>query len=181
MVIEQVFVSTVPQQELLRRAEDLLATQGFGAVSGTVPGGDEAPRSVEMRRGGRKQPRCALELLQSVRIEYDRGRVTVAASTSSGGVGGSSLSFRLTYYRPLGGNDRELQQALLTALTRMVESAARPEADPQGALADLFAAEVAIREDLRERRKRHVALIVIAVVMLIVLMFMSALAIMVTR
>lgn len=83
MVVEHTFITTLEGHDALRMAWELLISRGFAPL----PPPEQAlrplaPNAVELRRG-RENPERAksiVELPQFVRVEWDRGRVAVAAS-----------------------------------------------------------------------------------------------------
>jgi hypothetical protein len=80
MIVEHAFITTRDGAEVQASARDLLSMLGF---SPTGPSGPARPDHLDLSRGRRhaRQAVYRLELQpQRVRIEFDRGRVTVAAS-----------------------------------------------------------------------------------------------------
>ncbi len=73
MLVEHVFVTTKEAAEALTAARDFLAKGGFRVAV-------ETENVLEMKRGREKvgQAKGLLQLPQQVRVEFDRGRVSVA-------------------------------------------------------------------------------------------------------
>jgi len=83
MVVEHTFITTLPEPDALRMAWELLHSRGFTPLpAAELAARPPASNAVELRRG-RPNPdraRSIVELPQFVRVEWDRGRVVVAAS-----------------------------------------------------------------------------------------------------
>jgi hypothetical protein len=83
MVVEHTFITTLEGHDALRMAWELLLSRGFSPLpQQEMAARPPAPNAVELRRG-RENPERAksiVELPQFVRVEWDRGRVVVAAS-----------------------------------------------------------------------------------------------------
>src|SRR6188474_2921057 len=87
MIVEHVFITTMEAPDALRLASQFLSSRGFEAVHQEAfqLGAPDTWNVLEMRRG-KKTPAKAkshLELPQQVRLEYDRGRIALAASAQS--------------------------------------------------------------------------------------------------
>src|SRR5205814_3803523 len=85
MVVEHTFVTTMQDREALTAATGLLNSRGFVAVGEQAFSMDGSWNNVEMRRG-RAKPRGAksiLDLPLNVRVEFDRGRIAIAAAITS--------------------------------------------------------------------------------------------------
>jgi hypothetical protein len=76
MIVEHTFITTRPAQDALNAAETLLASLHF------APSGDQSALAREWRRGGTtaRRARGLSDLPQRIRLEFDRGRVSVAGS-----------------------------------------------------------------------------------------------------
>jgi hypothetical protein len=83
MVVEHTFITTLESHDVIRMAWELLISRGFGPLPPQEMAlRPQGPNVVELRRG-RERPdgaKSVLELPQFVRVEWDRGRVVVAAS-----------------------------------------------------------------------------------------------------
>jgi len=83
MVVEDTFVTTLESEEALCRAHTLLSSIGFTTPPQRgIPMAGTAWTTLEMKRG-RKQARnhyCAADCPQRLRVEWDRGRITLANS-----------------------------------------------------------------------------------------------------
>ena len=95
MVVEHIFVTTLESPEALSAASAFLQAGGFAAVSESAFRLDGGWTTLEMQRGKKRgRPKSVADCPQQVRLEWDRGRVTVAASITPSLTGGGS--FRLT-------------------------------------------------------------------------------------
>ena len=125
MIVEHAFITTRDSAEVQASAGDLLSMLGFSPTSHSGP---EPPEHLDLSRGRRhaRQAVYRLEMQpQRVRIEFDRGRVTVAASIEPHG-------------RP-----HDLHRELLVLLATLIEERVARGADR---------AELRVRwEDLHDR------------------------------
>src|SRR5438094_2401437 len=82
MVVEHVFVTTQEPAQAMRAAADLLYSHGFRFDRDSFSGPPDAPTAMEALRGKTNAQRAygITELPQRVRLEYDRGRMSIAAS-----------------------------------------------------------------------------------------------------
>ncbi|QOV88084.1 hypothetical protein [Humisphaera borealis] len=82
MVIEHTFVTTMPVGQALTTAGEFLSARGFQAQAETAFTMGGAWQAIELLRGkaGAGSAKSLSELPQRVRLEWDRGRVVVAAS-----------------------------------------------------------------------------------------------------
>jgi hypothetical protein len=92
MVIEHSFVTTLEGPEVLQAAAAFLQDRGFlSAKASAAP----ASTSLQMRRGQTNpaRARTVADLPQFIRLDFDRGRVALAASITPSAVwGGRSLT-----------------------------------------------------------------------------------------
>jgi hypothetical protein len=173
MVVEHVFVSALPPAEVMSRASAFLAARGFEHVRETsFPVGQDGWTALQMRRG-RKNParaKTVAELPQTVRVEYDRGRVAVAisitASAAWGASGGFAISSAITSERP---KRMKLHAALLHAIARGLEILLAHDQSGQADYAAWDASETDIRAAARRRRIRSVIVLIILLGFLAVL------------
>ncbi len=83
MLIEHSFVTTLPSQQALGAASEMLARGGF--IAENQEGfrvGETEWTTLQMKRGKKRAARAKdpSECPQRIRMEWDRGRVTVAAA-----------------------------------------------------------------------------------------------------
>lgn len=122
-MIEHTFVTTYAPDAALRAALDMLSARGFthgesGAFAPLTAGGEQWT-TLQMRRGVKhSKARSVPELEQTVRIEYDRGRVVVAASIAA-----YRRSFWVGSHEIQPNSPKALPHIdLLTAIVRSVEA-----------------------------------------------------------
>lgn len=124
MVIEHTFVTTLEAGDAMRLAADFLSRHGFvtdGQNAFQI--GQTEWTSLEMHRGKTSIRRCAgvIERPQKVRVDFDRGRIVVAAMIESRrrsfwtGVGGE-----LTATSPKGKPYAELLTTIVTGLEQLL-------------------------------------------------------------
>src|SRR4051794_16092301 len=87
MVVEHIFITTLEAPDALRLASQFLNARGYiaSAQSAFAIGGGGGWNVLEMTRGKKSaaKAKSVIEFPQTIRIEWDRGRVTVAASSTS--------------------------------------------------------------------------------------------------
>jgi hypothetical protein len=157
VVIEHVFVTTLPSHEAMQRAAQFLQSGGFtNAQSAAFPLGGEW-NSLEMRRGKTNAGRAksVSQLPQLARLDWDRGRVTVALSIAANAVWGGG-GFAVTGASGTPGNPKKmkLHADLLTAIARGLEQVLANQQPPGLARAEWDIAEHAISLAARKRSRR---------------------------
>src|SRR5262249_14921959 len=83
MIVEHTFVTTLDAPDALRRASRLLEDHGFKAEEPSAfEPSSSGPRDLKLQRGQRKpaRARSIVQLPQEIRLQWDRGRITVAMS-----------------------------------------------------------------------------------------------------
>lgn len=165
MVVEHSFVTTLDGPQALQAASAFLAQRGFvPANTGAFPMTDPAWSTIKMTRGKTtRTARSVSQLPQSIRVDFDRGRVTLAiAITPSAAWGAGSF-----YSEPKPTHKRlRLHRELLTAIASSLESLlVHRQPEPQAA-AFWDAAEVEIARAARRRKIRN-AIILTAVILLV--------------
>lgn len=158
MIIEHVFVTTLEADPALQLAADYLQAGGFAFQPTAAPAARSA-RAIEVTRGKKNAAKAKSvdELPQRMHVEWDRGRVTVAAAIEyfeQGAFTGSSKREpppESPKVRP----HVELMHAVVWGLEAMLvhrtplDTARQPWAQ----------AEARLREEARrKRRKRHIIL-----------------------
>ncbi len=156
MIIEHVFVTTAEATEALRLARDFLVARGFRAAG---PETGKLDASTALSRGRAKASATAAfnELPQRVMIQWDRGRVTVAASvTMPGGK------------EPAAGSAKaRLPIAMLTAIVRGLEMMLSQGRSFEESYAEWDRLEMDIRQEAASRRRVRIVLWAVAVIGLI--------------
>jgi hypothetical protein len=164
LIIEHVFITTLEGAEAMRLAAELLGRGGFAALPAagfapvSAPGSPgsvgSADRSIDMSRGRPAgKAKSVGELPQRVRVDFDRGRVTVAASIEYYEPGSFTIGSRREPppHSPKVRPHIELMHAIIggleAALSRgmTIDDAVRPWAE----------LEARLREDGRRRRLRR--------------------------
>ena|SRR5215212_12178173 len=169
MVVEHTFVTTMSDREALTAATTLLNSRGFGAVGERAFSMDGTWNNIELTRGKAKAARAKsiLELPLNLRIEYDRGRVVMAAAITPWSRGGREQIPGELRTRSIK-NPHPLQQELLLALIAAVELLLVHRQPPQQCVARLDQIEAAIVE-FKSRMRRRNWIIGITVILLIIL------------
>ncbi len=168
MVIEHTFVTTMDAPDALRLASEFLSQRGFVGLDRTAFPMEGAWKTLEMTRGKKKAARAksVSELPQSIRLDFDRGRITIAASISAnaswggsqwGGVG-FGLDATSTNYSP---KRMQLHTDLLTSIARGLELLLSQKSDPATAAADWSAVESRIAAAAKKRRTRQLILLAV--------------------
>src|SRR5688572_22889522 len=177
MVVEHTFVTTLSDHEALGAATTLLGSRGFSAVGGGAFPMDGAWTHVELTRGKTNPARAKsiAELPQNVRIEFDRGRICMAASVTPWQRGGRE---QIPGEMTTRSNKRPhpLQQELLLALVAAMELLLVHRAPPERCVARLDQVEANIQEYARRMRRRHwiIAGIVLAIIAGAIALIVSA-------
>src|SRR5258706_11125966 len=155
MVVEHTFVTTMQDREALAAATGLLNSRGFTAVGEQAFSMDGTWNNVELRRGKAKAARSKsiLDLPLNVRIEYDRGRISVAAAITPWSRGGREQIPGELRTRS-NNNPHPLQQELLLAVVAAIELLLAQRQLPQQCVMRLDQIEFAIFDFTRRMRRR---------------------------
>ena len=140
MIVEDSFVVAEPEADVFARARVTIEALGFNTVR--LP----SERTLELQRG-KERPFLTFSLTsfrQRVRIEFDRGRVAVAASISAA---------RRNLVR---------QRELLLALANLIRASLHRPEDLEAAQREWQRVDEQIRKDAR-RRKLTVTLVVLLI------------------
>ena len=164
MVVEHVFVTTLEAPDALRMASEFLTGGGF-AVQGQNAFQLGGWNNVELTRGKVNAARAKTiqDLPQRVRIEWDRGRVTVAAYIQAFGHGTWSVGSGVEL--PANSPKVRLHAQLLTAIAHGLELLLAYHRPPEEAYRAWQQVAALIDEDAR-RRKRNSRLLIIVLVLL---------------
>lgn len=153
MVIEHVFITTLDAPQTLKLASDFLTARGFTAANqGAFQIGEWT--TLEMTRGRNKpqQAKSVEELPQRLRLQWDRGRVTVAASISP--FHRTSFSFSSGEDLPANSPKMRLHLELLMAIAEGLEQLLAQRRPPDEAQARWNNVAAAIADDARRRKRR---------------------------
>jgi hypothetical protein len=166
VVVEHTFITTLEAREAMRRASEMLATQGFAADTAFAVQKDDW-NTLEMRRGKKRASRAKniAELPQVVHIHYDRGRVNLALSIEPnyvwGGGSFSSIGFGIDSTSPTGNSKKmRLHAELLTAIAEALEQVMSHEPRHGLSLQRWDFVEEEIRRVARRRTIRNIILVV---------------------
>jgi hypothetical protein len=163
MVIDHQFISTLDAGEVFGFAEAYLSTRGFRR-SGT-----ESERWIEFRRGvtASGKAKSITELPQRVRIEFDRGRVSVAAQIEASGRWGGAGSFQIS---STGGNENRkkmvVHEKMLMGMVTGLQALLAHDGIADYTYAAWDAAETEASELVTRHQRRQKKLIVIAVLLI---------------
>jgi hypothetical protein len=162
VVVEHSFVTTLESADALRRASDFLKLHGFEALTGgAFQIGQAGWTTLEMRRGRRNAARAKSisQLPQSIRLDFDRGRIIVAASITPSSIwGGSSwtrIGFGLDRGVPEVAKKMRVHADLLTAIANGLELHLAKGVQAPIAAAQWSAIETYIQHLARKRRRRQ--------------------------
>lgn len=165
MVVEHSFVTTLPQDQAMSAAANFLSDRGF--ISTKQSAFSMAPQTsawetIEMRRGvaSARRAKSVSELPHTIRIDFDRGRMTLAMSIVANHAWGG-IGFLLSTPAGEPGNPKrmKLHQQLLTSIALGLERLLAGGLPPQQAAEDWDAAEAAIAVARRKRRRRNIILL----------------------
>ena len=166
MVVEHVFITTMEAPEALQAASQFLARRGFSArpQEGFAMGAGGAWNVLEMARGTHnpRKAKSVVQYPQTVRLEWDRGRVTVAAASTSYQEARSDYMGRRNK-----GKVAQWQQQVLVGLVTQLQNLLEGRMDPEQLAATWTAEEDELHERDRRRRRRNVWTAVVIVVLFI--------------
>jgi hypothetical protein len=154
MVVEHAFITTLEAPDALRLASQFLSSRGFEATAqGAFAMGAEGWNVLEMTRGKKRAQRAksVVEYPQQVRLEWDRGRVTVAASAFSP----QEAQARTWNARPKG-KPAQFQQQLLLGLCIHLQQLLESQLDLTQVAYAWTASEEQLQKQDRSRRRRNI-------------------------
>jgi hypothetical protein len=164
MVVEHAFITTLEAPDALRLASQFLSERGFEARAQeafAIGSGGNHWNVLEMSRG-KKNPRRAksvLEYPQTLRLEWDRGRVTVAVSSTS------YQESRSDYFGRHKGKIAQWQQEGLMAIVTHLQQLLEGRATEADTVASLAAQENDLHARDRRRRARNMWITVVVLVL----------------
>jgi hypothetical protein len=173
MVVEHVFVTTLDAPVALHLCTDYLQQRGFAArEQQTFPVGGEWT-ATELTRGKKNAARAknVRDVPQTVRIEFDRGRVTVALAIGFNAAWGGGGFGTVTEQPAKMALHARLLHVIAVGLERLLahNGTGRPD------YADWDATEAEILRAARKRRNRGLILL-FAIVFVIVLIIVAIVA-----
>lgn len=183
MVIEHIFITTLESPEALTAASDLLREGGFAVLNNSAfqMGGWT---DLEVQRGKKSVARAkdVTECPQQVRLEWDRGRVTVAASITprprhtsafawSRKIGGVALPATKTPKKERAYAD------LLMVISRSVEKLLGERLSQEESRREWAAVEMQMKADSRRSRRNNMivgfCIVVLFVALIVVIAVVS--------
>jgi hypothetical protein len=183
MVIEHTFVTTLEPNDTMRAAAEYLSARGFTradpAAGFDVSGQPQAWTSLEMRRGKKKAARArnVLQLPQTVRLEWDRGRVNVALAIAANSAWGGGSALTVSGETPGKLKKMKLHTELLNSIALGLENHLAHDGSGNSDYTQWDTAEVAIRAAARRRFIRNTIIVVVFLALVITgvaLLVMSA-------
>ena len=173
MVIEHTFITTMEAADALRAASEFLTARGFSvnresafAVGG---GGGGQWDTLEVTRGVKSAARAksVAELPQRVRLEFDRGRVTIAAAIEYFQRGSFTVGSQKE--PPAHSPKVRLHVDLLSSLVEGLEQALARRVPPLQAGAAFDAVQRRIETDAAHRRRKRRTTLVILIAIFVIL------------
>lgn len=173
MIVEHAFVTTMEASEALQLASAFLTARGFEAASQGAFAVDGLWTSAAFRRGQAKARRAKsiAELPQQVHLEWDRGRVTVAASIEHA----ERSSFSMGEIKADSPKLR-IHTDLLLAIARGLEMVLAENQPAEHAYQQWDHVNQFIAENARRKRGRSRILIAVAIVLFALTIGMIVLA-----
>jgi hypothetical protein len=157
MVVEHTFITTLEGHDALRMAWELLVARGFVPLPpNEAAQRPQSPSAVELRRGRENPDRAksVVEFPQFVRVEWDRGRVTVAAAITPRTAWGRQYTPGSIISKPLNARDPD-QENLVLAVVGALELLLGHRRAPAEAVAGLDQVQHQLVETARKKRVRN--------------------------
>jgi hypothetical protein len=170
MVIEHVFVSTLPATDVLAGATAYLAARGFQARrESDFQIGLQEWTAMEMQRGktNANRARSIAQLPQAVRVEYDRGRVTVALSIAVNSTWGGNSTFTFSGGLVENRKKMRLHTELLLAIAKGLEQLLGHDQHGQPDYKDWDRVEGEVAIAARRKKRRQIILVAVIFAILI--------------
>jgi hypothetical protein len=158
MIVEHVFVTTLEPTDAFHQAASLLAPRGFyyAPEAALQPGS----ATIEFHRPARTTvTHAALKHPQSIRLEYDRGRITLAAAAT---LPEASPYASFATSKKLSASQIAQVADLLTEIARSLETLLVHPTDPAQAAAGWDRLEAQYETDATATRRRSHRTVVIA-------------------
>jgi hypothetical protein len=173
MVIEHTFITTMEAPEALSAASNFLQAGGFQVTNNSAfQMGGWTDLELSRGRGTPARAKDVSQCPQQVRLEWDRGRVTVAASVTQRPRKEKRFmwSGRAAYLAgPLSGappKDRAYADLMLV-ITRGLEMLLAQRVPPQEAAREWLAVEAQMRDEARRARNRGIVIGVTTLVIIV--------------
>jgi hypothetical protein len=178
MVVEHTFVTTYDVSEALTAASNLLQVGGFQVKhNNAFQIGNWTDLEVFRGRKTVARAKDATQCPQQLRVEFDRGRVNIAASIIP--INRRGRSFRIGFGIPAMSSNTTKDPVygeLMMAITQSLELLLAQRTPPEEASRTWLAVEARIKETARRARKRNMIIwlsilgIIIALIVFIVVM-----------
>jgi hypothetical protein len=173
VVIEHTFITTLEATDALSRASTLLQEGGFEVAGNSAfQLGANAWTELEAKRGKKNPARArdATQAPQLVRLEWDRGRVNLAASVTPNPTHVGSLRWGTVAVTasPTGRQAKRMKPYvdLMTSVARSVELLLSSQLPPDEARREWVQVEQGIIAAGRRKRRRHILIACIFVLMM---------------
>ena len=155
MIVEHTFITTLEGDDAIKRISDFLFQRGFTVVPKSAFGLDAQTRTITLTRGRAKAAKAKSidELPQEVRVEWDRGRVIVAASIEPHER--SSFSMSSAHIKPDSPKlyvHRELLMVIATSLETLLSNQDLQMLEPRWK----WMGELIEQDRLKRRRRRRI-------------------------
>ncbi|MGC4033384.1 MAG: hypothetical protein QM754_16965 [Tepidisphaeraceae bacterium] len=176
MVIEHSFISTYPSEFILESALAYLRERGFRAIIADTTG-----QIIELERGVQKSAKAKsiVELPQKVRLEVDRGRVSIAALIEPSLTWGGQGAFYTAGRPKKMVVHQELLEGILTGLETLLAHDCTGATDY--AAWDAAEAEAVRLSEARSRRQRNTIFTIAGIVVLLFIAFWVMIALSLRR
>lgn len=182
MVVEHEFVTTLDAPAALSAAARFLAQGGFASQDQAFTVGQPQWTTLEMKRGKKSPARAKTiaQLPQRIIVNYDRGRITVAASITASHAWGGSANFNIGFGIDACGESPKkmiLHQQLLIAIANGLDQVVAKGQPHEIAQADWLRTEQLIQEAAKKRTRRQLitaGIIILIFATLITLVILAA-------
>jgi hypothetical protein len=161
MVVEHAFITTLEAPDALRAASQFLAARGFEAANqGAFALGPDGWNSLEMTRGKKSANRAksVVELPQRIRVEWDRGRVSVAASATS-----LEESRMTALSKKVKGRPAKMMESMLVQMVTQLQHLLETRSDPAELGRSWAEFEQGLHHEDRTRRRKRIIWAVVIV------------------
>jgi len=176
MLVEYSFITTLEAIDAMRLASEFLTGRGFlveRSNAFALDGGGWNALEVRLeKRKGKARTKTAVDLKQVVRLEWDRGRISMAAlSLLAPGIN-TGLSTRPSRDKTFEADQRQLLLAIARAM-ELVVGGQRPD---QGA-AEWDRAEQEVTAQAATKRRRNQPLIIFVVILAVIAIIVAIIGI----
>lgn len=161
MIVEHEFVTTQGQETALAAAAAFLGAGGFMREHGASASDQTQSPMLDLRRGKKNaaRARSVSELPQRLILQFDRGRITIAASIVANHVWGGRSRWHVGLDLATAGETPQkmrMHQRLLLGIVQGLEKLLAENQSDESARVEWLAAEVEIMQAARKRRKQNI-------------------------